>query len=142
MNLKLVRVALKEARKNLEGYATKQGWHFRTYKLNCMCGISTYILFVFFKELGYRPTLCMNDNHCFLKLGNYWVDLTLTQFNIKCPSVWFKRRPYRKDDGYGNVHRITWKGKTIPKVRKMFRRWPKDQNPFKQKGMPMPKRRT
>lgn len=136
MNRRQIRNALKEARTVLEVYSSRQGKHFRRDDLNCMCGISSYVLFLFFKALGERPVFCMNDNHCFLRVGEYWVDLTLTQFNSKCPSVWFRKRPYTKDDGYGNVHRASETGRTLKKIRRMFRGWPHDQNPFKCKGLP------
>jgi hypothetical protein len=62
--------------------------------------------------------------------------LTLTQFNSKCPLVWFRKRPYTKDDGYGNVHRASKKARTLTRIRRLFRGWPEDQNPFKCKGLP------
>lgn len=136
MNVRRIRKVLAEARAILEVYSSRQGAHFRKDDLNCMCGISSYVLFLYFKGLNLRPTFCMNDYHCFIRLGEYWVDLTLTQFNSKCPSVWFRRRPYTKNDGYGNVHRAIQKARSIKKIRRLFRAWPHDQNPFKCKGLP------
>jgi aldehyde:ferredoxin oxidoreductase len=78
----------------------------------------------------------MNDNHCFLRLGEYWVDLTLTQFDKKAPAIWFRRRPYTKPMPEGQVHRASKKARTYKKLRKMFRGWPVEQNPFKMPGIP------
>jgi len=103
MNIKLTKQVLRSARRKMERYAARDNSVSDIDSLNCLCGISTYVLFVCFKEMGYNPVFCMNDNHCFLRMGGYWIDLTLRQFNGKCPKIYFKKKPYRKDDGYGDV---------------------------------------
>jgi hypothetical protein len=120
----------------MESYSARQGKHYRRSHLNCMCGISSYMLFRYFRSVGLRPTFCMNDNHCFLRLGEYWVDLTLTQFDGKAPTVWFRRKPYKTLPDVGNVHRASKKARTYKKIRKLFRGWPIEQNPFKTPGIP------
>lgn len=137
MNHRRIRKVLQDARAMLEVYASKQGQHYRHRDLNCMCGISSYMLFQFFKKMGLHPMFCMNKHHCFLRVGEYWVDLTLTQFDNNAPRIWFRKRPYNKmTDSGKKIHRQSKNGRTIKKIRRMFWGWPSDQNPFKVKDLP------
>ena len=135
MNTIFIRTTLKKSRKQMERYVSKNTCMSPT-ELDCMCGISSYILFLFFKKAGYNPTFCMNDYHCFLRIEDYWIDLTLKQFNIHCPKIYFHKHPYTQNDGYGNIHRCKQTAKTLRKVRRLFRGWPPEQNPFKLSSLP------
>ncbi len=115
----------------MEEYTGYDRYH--NYDLSGYCGICSYVLFKLLRKMGYKPVLHMNDYHCFLTMDGYWIDLTLKQFNYKCPKVYLERKPYIKDDGYGNVHTKKYSAVTLKKIKKLFRGWPSDQNPFKQK---------
>lgn len=122
----------------MEQYVFRQRQSWNAESLSCMCGISTYVLFVTFKKMGYKPMFCMNDDHCFLRMGDYWIDLTLTQFDTKFPKVYCQKNPHGPYGNHDtNMHRISKKARTITKLQRMFRAWPKDQNPFKLKGLPI-----
>jgi hypothetical protein len=130
-----VKRTLREGRSKMQTYAAKSSMA-NTDTLSCLCGISTYVLFVFLKENGYNPVFCMNDLHCFLKLDGYWIDLTLRQFVRKAPQIYCRRTPYQHDEFGRGVHAAKQSAKTLKKVRRMFKGWPLEQNPFKQKGLP------
>lgn len=130
-----VKRTLREARSQMQTYAAKSGMA-NTDTLCCLCGISTYVLFVFLKEHGYSPVFCMNDLHCFLKMDDYWIDLTLRQFDRSAPKIYCSNAPYQRKAFGRSVHAAKETAKTTKKVRRMFRAWPIDQNPFKQKDLP------
>lgn len=123
-NPKYIRSILVATRREIANYVSKRNLS-NSHDLVSMCGVSSFILFRLFKEMGYRPTFCMNDGHCFITVGDYWVDLTLKQFDERLPFVYIQKRPC------GAYHKAEDKGKTLRKVRRMFRGWPPEQNPFR-----------
>jgi hypothetical protein len=90
-----------------------------------MCGVASYLVFKTFKQLGYKPTFCMNDEHCFLLVNDYYIDLTLKQFGYRYPHVSIRRNPVK-------FQKIQDTAKTEKKIRKLFYGWVEYQNPFRQ----------
>ena len=90
--------------------------------------------------MGYRPVFHMNDNHCFVTVDEYYVDLTLKQFVPHVDPVFFEDHPYRIENGnWGFVHRIKRKATTEKAIRRLFNQWPDNLNPFKQSIPKIPK---
>ena len=133
MNTKEIKKVLRATRKKLEQYIKHRKLWFNPEDLGGACGLSSAMVFRVLKDLGYRPVFHMNDYHCFVTVNGYWADLTLKQFNDVCPEVYLSRQPYRKDHGYGNVHKRSQSAKTERKMRRLFQEWPSEQNPFRQK---------
>jgi hypothetical protein len=123
---------LEKIRKKMKSHAILTSYS-SPESLERFCGVCSYIVFRTLKDKGYKPTFHMGDNHCYVTTNGYWVDLTLKQFNKKCPSIYLKKRPYARDDGYGNVHKADNSAKTEAKIKRMFTGWGKEQNPFRQR---------
>lgn len=121
-----IRLILKKLRRALSEHVIKHNWYVCSRELDTMCGISSYLIFNTFKKLGYNPIFCMNDEHCFIKLNGKIIDLTLKQFNKNYPAVMFRKTPTR-------YHKIQRQAKYISRIKRLFKPWPDDQNPFKQK---------
>jgi hypothetical protein len=132
MDISKIEKMLAHIREKIGDHIFEKGVSSRAH-LEGMCGVCSYTLFKTFKKLGYKPLLHTNTYHCFLTVEGYWIDLTLKQFNPRCPAIYIKKVPYTKDDGYGNVHRKSKTARTIQEIKKMFRGWPDEQNPVKQK---------
>jgi len=115
----------------LELYAKTHGHNHRC--LNCLCGVSSYLVFLKLKELGYKPIFYMNSIHCFVMLGEYYIDLTIKQFDENAPEIYFEKTRYPNVNGWENIHRKRKKAITQVEMKKLFRDWPNDQNPFKVK---------
>ena len=132
-----VRQGLEAIRNEMLDLTAKHRLPFSLSDLGGACGICSYLAFRMLKDMGYRPTFHMNEDHCFVTVEGYWVDLTLTQFAPDADEVFFYQYPYRRDRrGAGFVHRSEKKAKTERGIRRLFADWPKDQNPFKQKRIP------
>lgn len=132
MTEKKIKKILKSIRKQLGKYSDDTGYS-DSYELGGMCGVCSYVIFKVFRDMGMKPMFHMGDYHCYVTMDGYWIDLTLKQFNNRCPYVYLKRKPYTQDDGYGNVHCLDDTAKTTKKIKKLFRGWDKEQNPFRQK---------
>src|ERR1039458_5323492 len=76
-------------RNEMELYAKRH--HYNESTLGSLCGIASYLVFLKLKELEYGPVFCMNDNHCFVMIGDYYVDLTINQFDKDLPKIYFKK---------------------------------------------------
>ena len=74
-----IKSALVILRNQLELYAKTHGHNYTS--LRCLCGVSSYLVFLKLKELGYQPIFYMNENHCFTMINGYYIDLTIKQFN-------------------------------------------------------------
>jgi hypothetical protein len=121
------RKLLKSIRRTLGCHVENNNWrHSSREELEGMCGISSYLLFKTFKRLGYKPTFCMNYQHCFLMVNDNYIDLTLTQFNRRYPQISIRRKPYK-------YHSIEDSAKTEREIKMLFEPWPDTQNPFKQR---------
>ena len=131
MNQKHIKSILKQIREELQCYAIRNHRYYGVRDLNCMCGIGAYLTFSVLKRFGYDPVFHMNSDHCFVTLDGYWLDVTLTQFDAKCPTVWFKRKPYAPKDWRGKIHVSKHSAKTEAKIKRLFRGWPRQQNPFR-----------
>lgn len=84
--VKEVKRIAKRIRKKLEKLAGKSapdlcGW----------CAFSSHIIFNILKKKGYSPTFCANSEHAFLYWRGYYIDVTITQFGVDYPKVWFKK---------------------------------------------------
>ena len=137
MNPKEIKRTLKVTRLQIEDYIQKRKLWFNPEDLGSACGLCSVMVFQTLKKLGCRPTFHMNDWHCFVTVDGHWADLTLKQFDHKAPEVYFSPRPFRKVPYYGNVHKKSQSAKTVKRIRKLFRDWPKEQNPFLQR-LPTP----
>ena len=131
-NLKHIKKELRNVRFNIERYAAETGWTSSVH-LAGLCGISSYVLFHWFKERGYSPTFHINDCHAFLTVDGYWVDLTLKQFDCDAPKIYLQKRPWVGDR---DVHAKGDSAKTVKKMKRLFRGWDKSQNPFRQTRLP------
>ena len=121
------RKLLKSIRQTLGNHIEKHNWRYSSKEeLEGMCGVSSYLLFKTFKQLGYKPTFCMNDEHCFLKVNDYYIDLTLRQFKKRHPQVSIRKVPLK-------VQKIQYTAKTEKKIKRLLIQWDNTQNPFKQK---------
>ncbi len=52
--------------------------------LNGMCAIASCHLFNELKKAGIDSRIAINDQHCFLIVDNYIVDVTASQFDLPC----------------------------------------------------------
>lgn len=127
------RKMLEVVRTELVGFATVEeiGGVGLNNALHCMCGISSYIVFNIFKDLGEKPIFHENTNHCFITVRGYYVDLTLKQFHYDCPNVYVNKKPYPSDNNLLYfVHKSERKARTTQEIREIFKNWDHDQNPF------------
>ena len=127
MNTRKARQVLKTIRAEMEVHVKHTDYRLNDETLAGMCGVCSYIVFVAFKKMGYKPTFHMNDIHCFVTVDGYWADVTLRQFADSAPRVYLRRTPY------SSVHDSDESAKSIKKIRRMFRGWSNDQNPFRRK---------
>lgn len=127
MNNHKIRTLLKSIRRHLGDHVEINKWrHSSRKELEGLCGISSYLLFNTFKKLGYKPTFCMNDQHCFLKVNGYYIDLTLKQFGSWYPYISIRKTPFK-------IQKLDRTAETDKKIKKLFKDWHETQNPFKQK---------
>lgn len=91
------------------------------------------MVFRMLRKMGYRPIFRMNNEHCFVTLGKYYIDLTLAQFFPNTGNLYFEDHPYQQENYKVSVHTIKRSGRTLKEVRKLFRGWPPEQNPFRQR---------
>jgi len=127
MNNHTIRTLLKSIRRSLGDHVEINKWtHSSSVELEGLCGISSYLLFKTFKQLGYKPTFCMNDRHCFLLINDYYIDLTLKQFGSRYPWVSIRKTPFK-------IQEMDDTARTERKIKRMFREWDNTQNPFRQK---------
>ena len=127
MNNHKIRTLLKSIRRSLGDHIEINKWtHSSRKELEGLCGISSYLLFKTFKRLGYRPTFCMNNRHCFLKINDYYIDLTLKQFGYRYPYVSIRKTPFK-------IQEVSEIAKTDKKIKRLFKQWDNTQNPFKQR---------
>ena len=139
MKLDQVKIALIAIRENFVEHCVKHDLRFPIDDLEGACGICSLLVFRMLKKMRYRPVFHMNNDHCFVTVNGYWIDLTLKQFIPHIDPVFFENHPYRtKSDRYF-AHRSKKKATTERCIRRLFAKWPKDQNPFKQNIPNLPK---
>jgi len=127
MNNHKIRTLLKSVRRKLGEHIITHKWrHTSSRELEGLCGISSYLLFKTFKELGYKPIFCMNDMHCFLLVNDYYIDLTLKQFGSRYPYISIRKSPFK-------VQGMDRTAKTEKRIKRLFNGWDATQNPFKQR---------
>jgi hypothetical protein len=132
----VIKKDLRKIRTNLKKFATgKRAYCART--LECMCGISGLLTFRYLKSIGLRPTFHENDIHCFVTCNidnaKYYIDLTMKQFHSRYPAIYLDTKPVRnvpKWVDYINPHQVIESAKTETKIKKIFKRWPAEQNPY------------
>lgn len=130
-----VRTALLALREQFVEHVVKHDLHFPIDDLEGACGICSLLAFRKLKRMGYRPIFHMNEDHCFVTVEDYYVDLTLSQFVPHVGPLFFEDHPYRIEDGrWGFVHRSKKKNRATTEraIRKLFRGWDRTQNPFTQ----------
>ena len=133
MSPETVRTALLALREQFVEHVVKHDLHFPIDDLEGACGICSYLAFLKLKRMGYRPVFHMNDEHCFVTVDGYYVDLTLKQFVPHVGPLFFEDHPYRIENGkWGFVHRTKKKATTAKAIRRLFKQWADEQNPFKQ----------
>ena len=102
------------------------------------CGICSYLVWKTLKEMGYEPVFHMNDCHCFVTVGRYYIDLTLKQFFSNADDVFFRPHPYRYEtQTWGCVHKKGKIATTEYGIEKLFSGWLDANNPFLQRK-PLP----
>lgn len=88
------------------------------YDLCGMCAIASGRLFRDLSRAGFRPQLVMSDNHCFVRLNGYAVDITATQFHpYERKKVLIKPVELLQDDD-----RSPWNYHTVSASRREMRR--------------------
>ncbi len=130
-----IRIAMTNVREDLVDYVMRHDLPFPADDLAGACGICSLLAFRMLKKMGYRPIFHMNRYHCFVTVGHWWVDLTLSQFAPLLDPVFVEPHPYRYEISgpYGFVHESAHQARTETQIRKLFDEWPEEQNPFKQK---------
>jgi hypothetical protein len=76
-DLKKIELIAIKARVWAEDFARRNGF---SYNLGCMCAIASAHLFTELQEAGIEATISYNTRHCFVRCGEYLVDITATQF--------------------------------------------------------------
>jgi len=123
--------AMTRLRKRIEISCHRNELPFSPNTLGGACGISSFLVFRILKKMGFRPVFHINPDHCFVTVAahkKYWVDLTLTQFASTAGDVFIEPRRFNS-----RVHRSNRRATRVADIRKLFNRWPDEQNPFKQK---------
>ena len=133
MDHKHIKAKLLRLRRKMQRHVKKNDLPFPSDDLGGACGLCSYMAFRMLKEIGYNPILRMNNEHCFLTLGKYYIDLTLAQFFPNTGDLYFKDHPYRYEHNIVCVHQIKRSARTIQEARRLFRGWPPEQNPFRQR---------
>jgi hypothetical protein len=133
MNLRKVTRAMTRLRENFIEFCVREELPYDITDLECACGVCSYMVFVTLRNMGYRPTFHMNDNHCFVTCDKYWIDLTLTQFDLSVEQVYIHDYPYLRTRSGIVPHQKQDSATTERELRRMFAEWPEDQNPFKQR---------
>lgn len=86
------------------------------------CGIASYTLWKVYQAFQIEVDLVGNSGHCFLKLGNFIVDLTATQF-FTAPEVYVVEIE-SKPSYYHRIKHIN------EEMLDQLETWPIDQQPF------------
>ena len=129
-----IRIAMENLREEIVDYVMRNDLPFPVDDLAGACGICSLMAFRVLKKMGLHPIFHMNRYHCFVTVGRWWVDLTLSQFTPRVDPIFFETHPYRYDIGaYGCVHTSTQHATTERAIQALFDEWPEEQNPFKQK---------
>ena len=129
-----IRIAMVNLREEIVEYVMRHDLPFPVDDLAGACGICSLLAFRVLKKMGLRPVFHMNRYHCFVTVGRWWVDLTLSQFAPIVDPVFIESHPYRYSvDRYGFVHASGQQATTERAIQAMFDEWPEEQNPFKQK---------
>ena len=66
-----------KARRGAELYAMKHGYG---NTLCCLCDRASVALVIMLRRAGYRCVVVGNDEHAFVRFGNWIIDITATQF--------------------------------------------------------------
>lgn len=129
-----VKRAMIRLRRRVENSCHKNELPFSPNTLGGACGICSFLAFRMLKRMGLQPVFNINRDHAFVTVDlgqKYWVDLTLTQFVPTSELVFFADHPYRMKGDW--IHRSTRRATTVREIRRLFSKWPDEQNPFKQK---------
>lgn len=81
MDLDKVRSIAEKARKWAERYVKRKPGYGYDEDLACLCAIASAYLCHQLQKNGVKAKIAENDSHCFIKIGDYAVDITATQFN-------------------------------------------------------------
>ena len=139
MKYETTKEALTSLRKQFVEHVVKHDLHFPIDDLAGACGICSLLAFRMLKRMGYHPSFHMNDDHCFVTVEDYYVDLTLTQFAPDADEVFFYNHPYRLEKRGVNAHKRGDTATTERAIRKLFEEWDDQGNPFKQTLPKLPK---
>ena len=85
MNDEIKDIAKKVHRWALRHREKFTGW--KSSDLNGMCAIASWELFKRLKNVGYKPIVCANGGHFFIKLNKYLIDITSKQFDEKAITI-------------------------------------------------------
>ena len=64
----------------------------RTYK--GLCAVSAYLTFLYFKNRGFKAKIIHGNNHCWIEVGDYCLDMTATQFGIQEEILLLKKKKF------------------------------------------------
>ena len=104
-NLQKIELIARKARVWAEGFAQRNGFD---SNLRCVCAIASAHLFTVLQKAGIDCFIAYNGEHCFVRCGEYLVDITASQFlynrhkdveiikykNRAKHSYWITRRKY------------------------------------------------
>jgi hypothetical protein len=68
--------------------------HLSRKTLNGWCVLCSYTIFHILRKRGLNPTFCRSYNHAFIILNNWYIDITLEQFNRgdkQFPDIYLKQ---------------------------------------------------
>lgn len=111
---------MKEERKNLLKIAKKIRKFVITYygRPDCQCGIASYLIAKILEKESIDYSICENEEHSFIKSGQYFIDVTADQFGEfpeivirkKLPkkTFWEIENIYKRRSDFTRFQRKTW----------------------------------
>lgn len=107
--------------------------------VNGMCAVYSWAVYQLLKVKGFKPTLCCNSYHVFVKSNDWYVDLTADQFNdrlndrVNLPAVWLSKQPALQKPRHRTepVHRVNHSFKSAKEFHGYCSRWDDWQQPLR-----------
>lgn len=133
MKVRQLKIIANNVRSEMEAYVRRNNNFVNTKTLATQCGICSYLIFDALSKMGEKPVFNRNQNHCYITINGFWVDVTLRQFTENAPLVYVRREPYDYISSWaGWVHKPEKTATDIETIKMLLRTWPEEQNPFKQ----------
>jgi hypothetical protein len=129
-------VDLRDIRSGLKDMAKENLSHIRHQDLQCACGISAYITYLYFKKKGHEVKFMYqedkdNNAHCWIEINKHIIDLTATQFGVTDEIFVIKKKDALKlPVKISNVYKEGSPHTGMDKIKPLFETWYDQQNPF------------